>query len=150
MSDAGAGSTLRRRSTALLAVCAALVCLGLIGLGSWQVWRLQSKNALIARVDARVHASAVQAPGRPDWPHVTAQQYEYRHVSIRGAFLNERTTRVQASTVLGSGFWLITPLLTVNGDVVLVNRGYVPASASHGKQQNQDRVRVRQLPGPAG
>jgi surfeit locus 1 family protein len=144
----GAGNELRRRwSTILLAVCVSLVFLGFIGLGSWQVWRLQWKTALIARVDARVHASAVSAPDRRHWSGITAQDDEYRHVSVRGTFLNERTTKVQATTVLGRGFWLITPLLVANGDIVLVNRGYVPARASDWQPQDPDRI--ASLPGPA-
>ncbi len=39
-----------------------------VGLGIWQIERLQWKLALIARVDARVHAAPVPAPGRNEWP----------------------------------------------------------------------------------
>jgi surfeit locus 1 family protein len=123
----------------VLAACAALVFLALLGLGSWQVWRMQWKHALIAQIDARVHAPAVPAPNRAHWAGVTAQADAYRHVSVKGVFLHERTVWVQASTVLGSGFWLITPLLGENGDIVLINRGYVPSRGA--KQANPARPR---------
>lgn len=143
------GSAPRRRwSTLVLGACAGLVFLSLIGLGSWQVWRLQWKNDLIARVAARVHAPAVSAPERSHWAGVTAQADEYRHVSIRGTFLHERTTRVQASTVLGSGFWLLTPLRAENGDVVLINRGYAAARASDWQPHTQHPDLLLPLPGP--
>ncbi|MHA0112024.1 SURF1 family cytochrome oxidase biogenesis protein, partial [Klebsiella pneumoniae] len=35
---------------------------------------------------------------------------------------------VQASTDLGSGAWLLTPLQMADGSVVLINRGFVPVS----------------------
>lgn len=42
-----------------------------------------------------------------------------------GAFRHEQATLVQALTERGAGFWVITPLRTAQG-VVLVNRGFVP------------------------
>jgi len=51
---------------------------------------------------------------------------EYRHVRLAGVFLHERETLVQASTTLGPGHWVLTPLRTVQGPLVLVNRGFVP------------------------
>ena len=37
----------------------------------------------------------------------------------------ELNTLVQATTELGSGFWLMTPLRQADGSIVLVNRGFV-------------------------
>lgn len=138
----------RRWSTLLLSFCAGLVFLSFIGLGSWQVVRLQWKTDLIARVDARVHAPAINAPGRSNWAGVTASDDEYRHIKVQGTFLNQRATRVKAVTVLGSGFWLMTPLLVANGDIVLVNRGFIPAQASHFDAPDKIKPLVA-LPGPA-
>jgi surfeit locus 1 family protein len=115
----------------LLAVCAALLFLGFAGLGTWQVQRLHWKRALIERVEQRVHADPVPAPGRDRWAHITAESDEYRHVRVEGTFLHELSTLVQASTVLGSGSWLITPLRDAAGNVVLVNRGFLSAEATN-------------------
>jgi len=122
----------RPRSVArllILVVCAGTVFLGFVALGTWQLKRLEWKRDLIERVAQRVHAPAVAAPGRDRWPQVNADADEYRHVRVTGTFLYELTTRVQASTELGSGFWLLTPLRSADGSVVLVNRGFVPAKA---------------------
>jgi surfeit locus 1 family protein len=110
----------------VLALGALLVFAGFLALGSWQVHRRAWKLDLIARVDRRVHAPPVAAPGPDAWPHITAANDEYRHVRLVGTFLNDRETLVQASTVLGSGFWVLTPLRAADGAVVLVNRGFVP------------------------
>lgn len=111
----------------LLLIGASVVFLTLLGLGGWQVVRLQWKLDLIARVDARVNAPAVDVPAAPDWSGVTAESDGYRHVRVTGQYLYGRSVRVQAVTERGSGFWLLTPLRRAAGDVVLVNRGYVPA-----------------------
>lgn len=97
-------------------------------LGTWQVKRLQWKQALIERVEQRVHAQAIAAPSRERWPQINAASDEYRHVYAKGIFLYDLTTRVQASTALGSGFWLLTPLRSADGSVTLINRGFIPAN----------------------
>lgn len=112
-----------------LAVCAALAFAGFFALGTWQVERRAWKLDLIARVEQRVHAPASEAPGRERWPQVNAADDEYRRVRIAGRFLHDKETLVQASTRLGAGFWVLTPLQATGGRIVLVNRGFVPPEA---------------------
>jgi surfeit locus 1 family protein len=114
----------------VLALFATLAFAAFAALGTWQLVRLQWKLALIDRVTQRVHAPPVPAPAAPQWPQVSAETDEYRHVRVSGMFLYDRTARVQASTVLGSGYWLLTPLRGEDGSIVLVNRGFVPADSS--------------------
>ena len=101
-----------RSATALivLAVGAALFFAVFMALGTWQVQRLHWKLDLIERVNQRVHAPAVAAPGPERWSQITAASDEYRHVRVTGSFLHDRTAKVQAVTELGSGYWLLTPL----------------------------------------
>ena len=112
---------------AALALLALAVCAGFVALGTWQVQRRAWKLDLIARVDARVHAAPTAAPGPQDWPSVTAARDEYRHVTVSGRFLDGADSFVQANTVLGPGYWVMTPLQTGSGFVVLIDRGFVPA-----------------------
>ncbi|HJV51871.1 MAG TPA: SURF1 family protein [Noviherbaspirillum sp.] len=114
----------------VLALCAALACAGFVALGTWQLQRLQWKLALIDRVEQRVHAAPVPAPGLDHWPRITAESDEYRHVQVIGTFLHQQSTLVQAATVLGSGYWLMTPLRRPDGTIVLVNRGFISADAA--------------------
>ena len=46
-------------------------------------------------------------------------------MQLQGAFDHNRETLVQAVTERGAGFWVLTPLRTRQG-TVLVNRGFVP------------------------
>ena len=113
----------------VLFFCTFLVFAGFLALGTWQVERRTWKLDLIARVNQRVHAPAQAAPAPDQWPHISAAADEYQHVRMVGTFLNDRETLVQASTELGSGFWVLTPLREADGTVVLVNRGFVPPQA---------------------
>jgi len=99
-----------------------------LGLGTWQVVRLQWKLDLIARVDARVHANPVAAPGAVKWAQVTKESDEYRRVRVAGHYLYQFTTPVQALSELGSGFWLLTPFCTDEGHIVFINRGFIPVA----------------------
>ena len=108
-----------------LAAGALLMVAVLVALGSWQLQRRTWKLDLIARVEQRVHAPPVAAPGPERWPMVSAAGDEYRRVRVTGAFLHERETLVQATTALGGGFWVMTPLRLADGSLVLVNRGFI-------------------------
>ena len=100
---------------------------GFIALGVWQLQRMAWKHDLIARVDARIHAAAVQAPRRARWPAITDATDSYRRVSVTGHFVPGSETRTQAVTELGGGFWVLQALQTDDGDYVLVNRGFAPS-----------------------
>lgn len=104
---------------ALLAFC------GFVALGTWQVHRLHWKHDLIERVTQRVHAPPLAAPGQDRWQAVDAERNEYQRVRLTGTFLNQDETFVQATTELGAGFWVLTPLRLADGSLVLVNRGFV-------------------------
>lgn len=120
----GAGKRLQRF---LVAAMALLLIVLFAALGTWQVVRLQWKLDLIERVERRVHAAPVAAPPMARWAHITAESDEYRRVRVAGTYLYALTTPVQALTERGSGYWLLTPLCTTDGHVVLVNRGFIPA-----------------------
>jgi surfeit locus 1 family protein len=114
----------RGKRLGLLALCLSGTLL-FTGLGIWQLQRLAWKRDLIARVDARIHAPPVAVPARRDWATLDGREAEYRRVQARGEFLHDRETLVDALTELGPGAWVLTPLQTADG-VVLVNRGFVP------------------------
>ena len=112
----------------LLALIAAVV-VGLVSLGNWQLRRLDWKLDLIERIETRVGAAPVTAPPRAEWDRIDRRRHEYLRVAISGRFLHDRETLVQALTERGGGYWVLTPLRTPVGEVVLVNRGFVPTEA---------------------
>jgi len=112
----------------------------LVSLGVWQLHRLDWKRELIQRVDARVHARPVAEPGPTRWPFVSPDQHEYLRVRMQGHYLNDHETLVQAVTRLGPGFWVMTPFETVEGYVVLVNRGFVPSAQRDAATRLQGQI----------
>ncbi|MBA4791354.1 MAG: SURF1 family protein [Rhizobiales bacterium] len=121
----GSGTRRARGATAF-----ALLLLALAGvfcaLGVWQVQRLAWKRDLIARVEARVTAAPLPAPGPDQWAGIDAASREYQRVRATGQFLNDREALVQAVSAHGAGYWVLTPFRTDAGFTVLVNRGFVP------------------------
>jgi surfeit locus 1 family protein len=53
----------------VLAALALVACAGFVALGIWQLERRSWKLDLIQRVDQRVHAAPVAAPGPSEWPN---------------------------------------------------------------------------------
>lgn len=112
-----------RRTVAGAAILVAIA--GFVALGVWQLERRAWKLDLIARVDARLAAAPVPAPGPAEWPAITREADEYRRVTATGRFLDDRAVTTLAVTARGPGYWVMTPLETP-GFTVLVNRGFVP------------------------
>jgi surfeit locus 1 family protein len=96
-------------------------------LGNWQVRRLHWKLNLIHDVATRVHAPPAAAPGPAQWPQIAGGQQQYLHVSLHGQFIDGKQTLVHGGSADGYGFWVMAPLRTDRGFIVLVNRGYISA-----------------------
>ncbi len=112
---------------------AALVGLAvLLGLGTWQMKRKAWKEGLIATLSQRLSAPPTALPGRSAWPHLTAEDAEFRRVSFRAEFLNDREAFVYTAgssfrpDVSGPGYWVFTPARLADGSLVIVDRGFVP------------------------
>jgi surfeit locus 1 family protein len=131
------GAIKRQRPRALrviLALVAGVMFAGFFALGTWQVLRLQWKLALIERVEQRVHAAPVPAPSRAQWPQLSAEADDYRRVQLSGVLLDSSTTQVLASLERGIGYWVVTPLCTADG-IVMINRGFIEAGLGGWKPQ---------------
>jgi surfeit locus 1 family protein len=115
----------RLKSWLLVALCVSGV-IGLTALGVWQLERRTWKLALIDRVEQRVYAAPVPMPLPATWPAINAADDAYKRVVVTGRFMHDRETLVQAVTAYGPGYWVLTPLRTADGAIVLVNRGFVP------------------------
>ncbi len=120
------GRTAGRRQVVWAGLLAILLFVLFTGLGVWQVQRLAWKTRLIAAVDARTQMVATPAPGPAAWARITGDGDAYRRVVAQGAYLQGRDVLVQAVTDFGPGYWVMTPLRTEAGFVVLVNRGFTP------------------------
>ncbi|MDR6788325.1 surfeit locus 1 family protein [Sphingomonas sp. BE138] len=106
---------------------AALALLGavlLAGLGVWQVERRAWKLALIDRVERRLAAPPVAPPPPSRWATIGADD-AYTRLVVAGRWRPVPPVFAQAVTDAGAGFWVLSPLDTARG-TILVNRGFVP------------------------
>ena len=118
--------TVARAKWLLLPVLCVVGVLLFTALGIWQVERLAWKLDLIARVDRRIHAPPVAVPAPGQWSMLDPKAIEYRHVAVAGRYRHDQETLVDALTERGAGYWVLTPLVTGMG-TILVNRGFVPS-----------------------
>ncbi|TJY59501.1 SURF1 family protein [Sinimarinibacterium sp. CAU 1509] len=95
-----------------------------MALGHWQVQRRAWKLELIEQVERYQTAEPEAAPPPAQWPKI-GKADEYRRITLGGVFEHARETCVQAVTVQGPGYWVLTPLQTTDGTRVLINRGFV-------------------------
>lgn len=122
------------RKLALPAIATVIVCALLVALGVWQLQRLAWKEALIVQVNARLTAAPVPAPGPAAWPTLDLAALEYQPVMASGHFLNDHEIHVVYALTApkgragGVGYLVMTPLVTAEGWIVYVNRGFVPAA----------------------
>ena len=97
----------------------------LIGLGVWQLKRLEWKQGLIDQIEARTKGplitleDAVALAGEGRDP-------SYYRVRVDGRFHHAKERYLYAMSEGRVGWHVITPLETEDGDVVLVDRGFVP------------------------
>jgi surfeit locus 1 family protein len=104
----------------LFSVPAVLV---LIGLGVWQIERLQWKEGLIAQRDRMVAA----VPIAPPQTLAEARANEFRPVADDGVLLNGKEIFLAAASESGgSGYQVLTPLREAGGRIIFVNRGFIP------------------------
>lgn len=97
----------------------------LIGLGVWQLKRLHWKEGLIAEIETRTkgepigldQAIAIAREGRDP---------SYYRIKVEGRFGHTKELYLYAVSQGRAGWHVITPLKTEDGEVVLIDRGFVP------------------------
>lgn len=93
----------------------------LLALGTWQLDRLEWKEALLSEIKAQSEiAPRAFSPADLNIENV------FQTGSINGRFINEATIQLVPRTYDGaSGAHIITPFKTQRGEVILINRGWV-------------------------
>jgi surfeit locus 1 family protein len=106
-------------------VFSALGFVFLLGLGTWQLQRMAWKEGLIAQIEQRVVAPPTpfaEVLGRA----AKGENLEYTRVRVVGRFIPRQERLLWVAAVTGPGWHVYTPLVSQEGSVVIVNRGYVP------------------------
>jgi surfeit locus 1 family protein len=112
----------------------------LIGLGVWQLQRLQWKEGLIARVEARTKSKPITFERAIALARV-GQDLSYTPVTVEGRYHHKLERYLYALSPEGKPGWhVITPLETVKGTMVLVDRGFVPEALRDPATRKQGEV----------
>ena len=102
----------------------------LLSLGFWQVQRLAWKQSVLTEIETRITADSVTLPDR-----VTVEQDKYLPVTVTGE-MEPREIHVLVSVKqVGAGYRIIQPFSTA-GRTILVDRGFVPATAKQTERQS--------------
>ncbi|RUS58560.1 SURF1 family protein [Pseudorhodobacter sp. E13] len=96
----------------------------LLSLGFWQVQRLQWKEAVLAEIDARIGAAAVDLPSTPD-----PVADKFLPVKATGVLTGEQLDVLVSRKQIGAGYRVIAVLELMDGRRVLVDRGFLIEAA---------------------
>lgn len=92
-------------------------------LGTWQVERLQWKQALIEKLQQR----STQVPGAIPAEPLNEDDHEFMPVQVEGVYDHDQEFHLVNRSLNGeAGINVVTPLKMDDGKTILVNRGWVP------------------------
>lgn len=111
----------------------------LVGLGTWQLQRKQWKEALIAKMAARIQAPPTPIARVEDTSRSGAD-VEYTHVAAKGRFHHDKERYLYAPAATGLGWHVYTPLEYAPSRVVWVNRGFVPDARKAADKRSAGQV----------
>lgn len=113
-----------------------LGCAILIGLGAWQLRRLDWKEDMLARIQSQIDAPAVPLPADPD------PSMKYMPVTVGGTTSGTEIDVLSGSKDQGGGYQIVSRFLTDDGRAILLDRGFVPQEARHAPR-GPTRLEVR-------
>ena len=89
-----------------------------LSLGTWQLYRLQWKQDLISQIDKGLKSTPIKYSNKI--------KNDYQRVVLNGKFNYKNQIYLYSLNAKGQpGFDVITPFKTIEGDNVLINRGWI-------------------------
>ena len=111
----------------LVACTFALAC---VGLASWQIERRSEAVSKIERVADNYDLETVSFKEVSSLAKDSVVAYEWRKVELSGNYLVDDTLLVRNRAIAGQpGFVQLIPFLLETGEVVVVERGWIPADS---------------------
>ena len=91
----------------------------LVGLGTWQLQRMQWKSEIIDTFEERISDEAVTPPLKV----TNIEKWRFKRVALMGKFMHQHEFAITGKTFEGTaGFHLVTPLKSTDGKITLINR----------------------------
>jgi cytochrome oxidase assembly protein ShyY1 len=116
------------------AILTLVMLIGLLGLGTWQMQRLQWKLQQIAKIEARQNTPPMSLQNQTDVAALTEAQHHYHPARLRGSFGPQQGfwyTQIHnppsgITPQQRRGFHVLSPFYLVDGGAILIDRGFVP------------------------
>jgi surfeit locus 1 family protein len=143
-----------RAKTGYLAALAVGLAVAFALLGQWQLRRADEAEARAAEFARLAVAPELEVIAALD----AGAGLRYRRVALRGHYLPQTQVLIDNMTHAGVvGYHVLTPFVTTDGSVAVVNRGFVPAPPSRddlpdvavSTEERTVRGRIDTLPKPA-
>ena len=120
--------------------------LTLIALGTWQVERREWKQNIMNKIDARI-----TAPPIPISAYSNITDDEFKQITLTGNYLHNDEILILNKPFNGkAGQYVFTPFKTTSGEVIEINRGWVPTDQKidqpEGHTQITGIIRATQKP----
>ncbi|MDX0957179.1 SURF1 family protein [Sinorhizobium medicae] len=125
------------RVAGVVLVLAALAVL--VALGTWQMQRLQWKEALIGAIAERRSAPAVPLE-QIEAMAAAGGDIDYRTVHASGIYDHGRERHFFATHEGRTGFYVFTPLMLADARALFVNRGFVPFEKKDSSKRSEGLV----------
>lgn len=110
-----------------------LGCAILIGLGIWQLQRMEWKAGVLEEIQAQINAAPVELPENPD------PSMKYMPVTVSGTTTGDEIHILSHTKEHGGGYQIVSRFVTDDGREILLDRGFVRQEARHLKR---DPVRL--------
>jgi surfeit locus 1 family protein len=130
---------LGRRAGPGLIVAIGVVLVILLSLGTWQLYRLQWKEHLLAEIEARRHAPPATL-AEVEEKAKAGTDVDYLPVTVSGSFEHAHEQYFFATNEGDVGYHVYTPLVIADGRIVFVNRGFVPEALKDPARRTQGQT----------
>ena len=120
-----------RRNVAGFGAFTLLMVALFVGLGIWQLQRRIEKHALIAALTERLAAPPQALPPASQWNRLEPASDEFRRVRFAATYASVADAMVYSSgsavrgDISGPGTWAFLPVRLPDGNIVVVNAGFV-------------------------
>ena len=102
-----------------------LGCAILVGLGVWQLQRMEWKEGLLDQIRAGIEAPPVPLPDQID------ASMKYLPVVVSGTTTGQEIDVLSGSKEQGGGYQIVSGFETDDGRRIMVDRGFVPQEMRH-------------------
>lgn len=93
----------------------------LVSLGTWQMQRLEWKRGILSKIESTISGDPIALPQL-----ISPSEQEYMPVRLTGQIGDQALFVLVSAKRVGAGWRVISPMTTVEGRRILLDRGFTP------------------------